>query len=165
MLIERWHPGKDDTRRSIFERAGVIERVALFSRDGKTGFQSFYLRSVNAGWLSDAEYDGLCRTLPLVHALIGLRQRLVGSEHFQFVAGTSASSLRERNAPGFVELSPREAEVCDCLIEGKTVAGTALDLSISEATVRTLRRRAYRKLGVGSATALMALIVNDNRAS
>ena len=61
----------------------------------------------------------------------------------------------------FVTLSPREAEVSDQAVRGVSVAGTALALGVSENSVRTLRKRAWRKLGVGSATQLAALVLSD----
>lgn len=162
VVIERWHPGAADPRRSIFERSNILERIGVYSRSGTSGFQSFYLRGIEDGWISDTDLQRLQECLPIVHGLIGLRHRIVGSENFQFTVGTSASSLRERDVAGFGKLSQREAETCDAAIRGMTVAGTAIELSVSETTVRTLRKRAYRKLGVRSANALVALIVNDS---
>ena len=66
---------------------------------------------------------------------------------------------------GFVELTPREAEVCDLLLDGKSIAASALQLDISEATIRTLRQRAFRKLHVGSGRELMALFIQTPHVS
>lgn len=161
VIIERWHPGQNDPRRPIFEQSNVLERIGVYSHSGNSGFQSFYLRGTNDDWITEDEFQRLRVCLPIVHGLIGLRHRSVGSENFQFTVGTSASSLRERDVSGFGKLSQREAEVCDAAIRGTTVAGTAIELAVSETTIRTLRQRAYRKLGVRSANALLALIVND----
>ena len=60
---------------------------------------------------------------------------------------------------GFRDLTPREAEVCDLLLEGRSIVASALVMEVSEATVRTLRQRAYRRLHVGSARELMALFI------
>ena len=162
-LIERWHPPAGDPRIAMYARAGVLEKVSISTRLGRGGFQSFFLRSFADGWLTDREFAGLEDVLPFAHELIGLRHRLAGSESFQFVPGLSASSLRERNVMAFAALSKREAEVCDCLVKGVTVAGTAVDLGIAESTVRTLRQRAYRKLRVASANELMALMLHDRQ--
>lgn len=155
LVIDRWHPPADDPRAPIYARDEVIERVSLASRMGRGGFVSFYLRGIQAGWLSDADMDRLRTVLPLVHELIGLRQRLDG------LSGATASLLRARAVTPFTALSPREAEVCDHAVRGLGVAGTALEMGISENSVRTLRKRAWRKLGVGSATALAALVLSD----
>ena len=133
----------------------MIERVSVASRAGRGGFVSFYLRGKQTGWLTAPEMDRLRSVLPLAHELIGLRHRLVGG------SGATATGPRDRAVEPFTSLSPREAEVCDHAIRGISVAGTALELGISENSVRTLRKRAWRKLGVGSATALAALVLSD----
>lgn len=163
LAIERWRPPPNDPRAQIYARDEVIERVTVSSRSGRAGFLSFYLRGAGAGWLSEAEFLRLKKALPLAHELIGLRHRIIGSESFHYSAQTNASALRERNLAQFGILSAREAQVCDHIVKGVTVAGTALALDISENTVRTLRARAYRKLGVHSATQLVALVLHDPR--
>ena len=47
-------------------------------------------------------------------------------------------------------LSPREAEICACIVIGYTTQGIGLDLGISENTVGTHRKRAYAKLGIST---------------
>ena len=83
----------------------------------------------------------------------------MGSEAFHFAPRASATALRERNVAGFASLSMREAQVCDLIVKGISVAGSALELGVSENTIRTLRRRAYRKLGLTSATQVVALVL------
>ena len=161
IVIDRWHPSEGGKRWSIYQRNGVIERIALTSRQGRSGLRSFFLRSASDGWLSDADYEGLCAVLPVVHQLIGLRQHIVGSKGRPLASGGRATQMKAAGpTSAFATLSAREAQVCDLLIEGKSVAGTALELGIGEATVRTLRARSYRKLQVGSAVELMALVVD-----
>ena len=159
VYIDRWHPKKSSKRRAIYERNGVIERVAVSSRDGRSGLRSFYLRSSADGWFNDDEYAALCEVLPIVHGLIGLRHQIVGTARHGIGGGANATRLRDANVQGFVALTPRETEVCDALFDGKSVAATALELDVSEATIRTLRQRAFRKLRVGSARELMALFI------
>jgi DNA-binding CsgD family transcriptional regulator len=155
LVIDRWHPPEGDPRAPIYARDGVIERVSVASRMGRGGFVSFYLRGKQSGWLSEDDLARLRAVLPLAHELIGLRHRLTGTQ------GTTASALRTAAVEPFTALSPREAEVCDHAVRGVSVAGTALALGVSENSVRTLRKRAWRKLGVGSATALAALVLSD----
>lgn len=157
LVIDRWHPPADDPRAPIYARDRVIERVSVASRMGRGGFVSFYLRGAQSGWLSDEDVTRLRRVLPLAHDLIGLRHRIVGAAPLP--AARTATDLRARNLGRFATLTAREAEVCDHAARGLSVAGTALELGISENSVRTLRKRAYRRLGVGSATALTAMIL------
>lgn len=160
--IDRWHPPEDSPRSAIYRRNGVIERIAVSSRDGRSGVRSFYLRSVEDGWLDDHEYGALCSVLPIAHQLVCLRHQIVGIAKRRSVGGARATKLRDTNVGGFGSLTPREAEVCDLLLDGRSIAASALDLDVTEATIRTLRQRAYRKLEVGSARELMAVILQTS---
>lgn len=48
------------------------------------------------------------------------------------------------------DLPPREIEVCSRVLYGMFTAGIALDLDISESTIKTYRKRAYQRLMIGS---------------
>ncbi|WP_280347774.1 MULTISPECIES: helix-turn-helix transcriptional regulator [unclassified Pseudomonas] len=48
------------------------------------------------------------------------------------------------------DLSLRERSVCARIIYGMSSAGIALDLGIGEESVKTYRKRAYQRLGIGS---------------
>ena len=159
--FEWWAPPEGDFRHDMYRRAGVLERIAVASRRGRSGYQSFFLRSVTDGPLKPEEITGLKDVLPVAHELIGLRHHIVGSEAFHFTSGLSVSSLRERGVEAFEVLSRRESQVCDCIVRGLSVEGTAIELGVAASSVRTLRQRAYRKLGINSAGELMALIIND----
>ena len=161
LTIERWRPEPGDPLSTIYARDGVIERVTVSSWTNRVGLQTFLLRGEKSGWFTDDEMERLQQVLPLVHELIGLRHRITGSMGSRLPPSGRASSLRERSAGPFGQLSRREAEICDFALQGVSVAGTALELEISENTVRTLRRRAFGKLGVNSATQVAALILGD----
>ena len=159
VMIDRWHPPEGSNRRAIYDRNGIIERIGVSSKDGHVGLRSFYLRSHTDGWISNDHYAKLCAVLPVVHQLISLRHQIIGTEMRATGERANASRLRNAGSIGFRELSPREAEICDLLLDGKSIIASALELRISESTVRTLRQRAYRKLHVSSAQELMALFV------
>lgn len=159
VTIDRWTPPEGSDRKAIYDRNSVIERVAVSSKDGRSGLRSFYLRSHADGWICEDEYVALCRVLPVVHQLIGLRHQIIGTARHRIGDGANATRLKNTGVGKFRELTPREADVCDLLLDGKSIAASALELGISEATVRTLRQRAYRRLRVGSGRELMALFV------
>jgi len=165
VTIDRWHPVEGNERRGIYERNGVIERVAVSSKDGRSGLRSFYLRSVQDGWFEEADYEALCTVLPIVHQLIGLRHQIIGTARHGVGDGANATRLRDTNVGGFGDLTPREAEVCDLVLDGKSITASSLELGISEATIRTLRQRAFRRLSVGSARELMALFLRTSGSS
>ncbi|WP_110589569.1 helix-turn-helix transcriptional regulator [Microbacterium suaedae] len=58
-------------------------------------------------------------------------------------------------APVHVDLTPRERVVLDAIAEGRSVAETAAELSVSANTVKAQRRSLYRKLGVSSSAAAL----------
>jgi DNA-binding CsgD family transcriptional regulator len=53
------------------------------------------------------------------------------------------------------DLPRREAEVCARILYGLSSAGIALDLTVSEETVKTYRKRAYQRLSIGSERELL----------
>lgn len=53
------------------------------------------------------------------------------------------------------ELPRREGEVCSRILYGMSSVGIALDLAISEETVKTYRKRAYQRLQIGSERELL----------
>lgn len=160
LSIERWRPVAGDPRAEIYSRDGVIERVTVSSWVGRVGIMSFYLRGERSGWFTKREMDSLFQILPVIHELVGLRHHLMGSNPILRSSKERVTALRERDVGRFGTLSPREAEVCDRLSQGLSVSGTALDLGVKENTVRTLRRRAYAKLDINSATQIAALIMS-----
>lgn len=162
MTIERWRPSRDDPISPIYVRDGVIERITVSSRTENSGLQTFFLRGKKSGWMADEEVDLLSEALPLVHELVGLRHRIVGSEALRFSLDSRVTALKSRDVGQFGRLSAREAEVCDLLVSGISVAGSAVALGISDNSVRTLRKRAYAKLGVHSAMQIAALVLNDS---
>lgn len=54
------------------------------------------------------------------------------------------------------QITPREAEICACIVLGYTVLGIGLNLGISINTVATHRKRAYAKLRISSQNELFA---------
>lgn len=53
------------------------------------------------------------------------------------------------------ELPRREGEVCARILYGMGSAGIAIDLAISEETIKTYRKRAYQRLSIGSERELL----------
>ncbi|WP_299352605.1 LuxR C-terminal-related transcriptional regulator [uncultured Shimia sp.] len=162
LSVERWRPSPEDPINPIYQRDEVIERITVSSRTENAGVQSFYLRGKSSGRFTEDEVQRLMDVLPLVHELVVLRHRIVGSEAFHFATDARVTALRARDVGRFGQLSPREAEVCDQLLNGVSVAGSAVALGISDNSVRTLRKRAYAKLGVHSAMQIAALALNDS---
>lgn len=157
--VARFAPHPSDPRCVNYRRAGISERLTVATRKGDTAILSFFLRSAADGPIGTEEFGRFETLLPLAHEVITIRHRIIGSEAFQFRPGLSTSSLKERGVALFQSLSAREALVCDLILAGQTVEGTALELGVSVNTIRTFRSRAYRKLRVTSAQQMMSLIL------
>lgn len=162
--LRYWQPMPGDPRAEMYHRARLHGRVSISSRSGSTGLQSFFLRDLRDGAFSETERDRLETALPIAHTLIFLRHRMVGTEAVQFLPGSNATGLRARGVTGFAQLSPSEAAICDAIAQGLSVADTARRLEIAASSVRTLRQRAYRKLGVRSAGEVAALMLKNRAA-
>jgi len=155
-------PQETDARWPIYHRSGLLARVSCVSIDRGAAYNVNYYRSVRDGEIGQDEEAALRLLLPLVNALIVARHKLVGVDRFQAVPRRRRiASLRERKRPGFAALSAREADVLDALAGGRSVAAVALELGVSENTVRTLRMRSYRKLGLASLSELFALLLAE----
>lgn len=61
----------------------------------------------------------------------------------------------ERCLDAMCDLPRREAEACSRILYGMSSVGIALDLAISEETVKTYRKRAYQRLHIGSERELL----------
>jgi len=157
--FERSVPASDDPRRTIYERSKLSERIASVHREGGIAYVINYYRSAKDGAITEAEERRLRQLLPIVNALIVARHKIFGADAFQRLPRfEQVISLRQGGAPLFRDLSVREAQVCDRLSTGLSLRGVALELDVSENTAKTLRARAYRKLGIVSISQLFALL-------
>lgn len=82
-----------------------------------------------------------------------------GNMHFEFVDCPTRGECPYQNVICFpkynTSLSLREKEVMKLLCSGNTTAEAADKLYLSEETVKTHRRNAYRRIGVGSLAEFM----------
>ncbi|WP_323766932.1 helix-turn-helix transcriptional regulator [Marinovum sp.] len=159
--IQTFIPAPNDPRYAQYARSKLFGRVSVSSCSGRTGLHCFFLRSNADGAFSEAERQRMREVLPVAHTLIALRHRIVGTEAVRYMPGHTATSLRDRGVTGFARLSAREAEVCDLIALGLSTRLSAERIGVSENSVRTLRQRAYRKLGVTSSGEVSAIILKN----
>ena len=69
---------------------------------------------------------------------------------------------RVRTVAGLYGLSPREEEVVNLALSGLDSPAIAAELGLTDNTVRTYKKNAYKKLGVHSKQEIVALL---NRAT
>jgi NarL family two-component system response regulator LiaR len=86
----------------------------------------------------------------------------VAAGQVQLAPSVAELLIQEMRAPVADKLSPREVEVLQCLVNGKTNRGIGIELSIGEKTVKTHMSNIIAKMGVESRT--QAALVGVQRA-
>jgi len=143
--------------RAMLERAGVVERASFVRRHGRAWRCMTVVRRRPRGPFDTGELDWLGGYFRLVTPMIDRHRQLTGE-----VAEDRAdriAELEQRFACRFLDLTPRELQVCARAAIGISIEGAALDLGIGTASVLTYRKRAYRRLGVTSAYELARLVM------
>jgi DNA-binding NarL/FixJ family response regulator len=95
----------------------------------------------------------------LQHAVAGEAYVSSGAARLLFDLFRSEHSSPRRTR--VVRLTAREAEVARHLAQGATAKGTATALGISQKTVEAHRSTVFRKLGVGTAAEVAAVVLSD----
>ncbi|MFC3230966.1 LuxR C-terminal-related transcriptional regulator [Marinibaculum pumilum] len=151
-----------DYRRAIYDRYDLGERLSLLHRAQSRWLVLNLYRDRRRGPCTEAEMARLDAGAGFLLAAAG-RHLADGPEEADPAAGGHAGP-HPADALAALErlllaerLSRREAEACARALIGVTNLGIALDLGVKESTVATLRRRAYRKLGISSLQELFLL--------
>ena len=132
----------------------VRDRVLLCGRSTSGAFGLSVLRSDPHSPFGD---DGLRRlgdSADLLMAVLGKHADLCETRPNVAQALTALSEI-ETCIVTMSQLPRREAEVCARILYGLSSVGIALDLSVSEETVKTYRKRAYQRLAIGSERELL----------
>ena len=139
-------------RAQVYEAHGMAERLSIAERasDGSVFALNFY-RHEHQRPLGDRH---LADFSELSAALLALAQK-----HIALVRPAPvADARRQRLLAHAPDLTGRELDVCLRLLQGLTQDGTAADLGLSAATVKTYRNRAFARLGIQHRNQLFALI-------
>lgn len=131
------------------EREGVSYGLAL-------------MRTLHQGRFTDTELDCLRSVAGTWLSLLSKHQRLMAAKR-QMDAGSallgSVHEIEEKLQRMMPSLTRREAQVCARLLRGISTPGIALDLAVREDSVATYRKRAYRRLDIGTQFELVQLFV------
>lgn len=130
----------------------IRDRIVISARRGSESYSLSLLRSTRMGCFGEGELSRLTSVAgSLLSAVAKHAEILARQPHL------ALASLGEIEhcllADG--RLTRREAQVCARLLFGLSLVGIALDLGISEETVRTYRSRAYARLQIGSPRELL----------
>jgi DNA-binding CsgD family transcriptional regulator len=144
-------------RESIYRRHGVVERlsVAQLEEDGSLLAVNLYHHD-HQGAFDPLELERFGRIAPLL--LTGVR-RHIALQHGAPGAGTArGEAARTALLARCPQLTERELDVCERLLRGWSYDGTAADLGLTLATVKTYRARAFARLGLHFRSELFALL-------
>ncbi|HWK62041.1 MAG TPA: helix-turn-helix transcriptional regulator [Eoetvoesiella sp.] len=142
----------------FFERTGLCDKLSVVSnRSEGMAFCNLY-RLDASGKFSKKNLLDAQALAPVLMAAIWQHVDRIGQASLPTMKTLSEPYAAERHA--LRTLSRREMQVCQRLLAGASNEGVALDLSISTHTVRTLRKRVYKKLQVNSLSDLYAKYMN-----
>lgn len=132
----------------FFERAGLCDKISVISTRGERMVScSFYRLTGSGKFTRETLQQAQALALPLTAALWLHVEQL---RPLPAQAGLAPAPEDAARRQAVLSLSPRELAVCQRLLAGASNEGVALDLSVSIDTVRTLRKRIYKKLQVNS---------------
>ena len=144
-----------DYRAQCYECIGIGDRVSILVRVGRSQSLAVNLyRDQTAGNFSDAEVDYLVALAPLIASC--------ASRHYAAdIDGESSfrGAVTDELADLCPQLTLREREVVQRILDGATAERIADDLHIRPTTVITYRARAYEKLGVSTRRELFAAVM------
>ncbi|NVK42355.1 MAG: hypothetical protein HWE39_14025 [Oceanospirillaceae bacterium] len=134
-------------RKRFFNVPDLAQKFAILARDEQGG-EAFYInfyRSGRDGGFSEAEIERLGQGAALLSALLIRHFREEGRTH------------NERRLLS-ASLSEREAQICEMVLQGHTAKTIGRRLGLSEHSVVTYRKRAYKKLDISRKSELVELL-------
>ena len=151
-----------DHREAIYLRHKVSERLSIVApQDDESILAVNLYHHDHQGSFTDAE---LANFEQIAMGLLATVRR-----HIELTEPAPAGAVRpdlpalygalQRHCPA---LPARELDVCARLLQGLSYDGIAADLSLSVATVKTYRRRAFERMGLHFKSELFAAVVARN---
>jgi DNA-binding CsgD family transcriptional regulator len=133
----------------------VRDRILLCGRAAGGAFGLSVLRSDPHAPFAEEAIERLGRAAELLVAVLAKHADICQSRPNVAMALTTLPEIENCIVATSV-LPRREAEVCARILYGVSSVGIALDLTVSEETVKTYRKRAYQRLAIGSERELLA---------
>ena len=139
-------------RDAIYLRHGMLERlsVARADPDGSLLAVNVYRHARDVG-VGDALRERFGRVAPILIATV--------TRHLEMAAPPPGHDVRALLLQRCPQLTTRELQVLELLLQGCTCDGVAAQLSLSLSTVQTYRARAYGRLGIHFRSQLFGLVV------
>jgi DNA-binding CsgD family transcriptional regulator len=144
--------GYDDLRPRVYPH--VRDRILLCGRSVNGAFGLSVLRADSHSPFAHEAVEKLGQAAELLVAMLAKHADVCQSRPNVAQALTALPEI-EHCIVATSPLPRREAEVCARILYGLSSVGIALDLSVSEETVKTYRKRAYQRLAIGSERELL----------
>ena len=134
-------------RRRFFESAQIVDKIAMSVRaEDDLWLYINCHRLADQGPFGKEDREGLLQYAAVLASVL--------TRHRQLELG---ARRLDTSSTTFEVVTPRERQVCGCILAGLTLRGTAEALGISLNTVLTLRHRAYARLGIATERELVRL--------
>ncbi len=144
--------GYTDLRPRVYPH--VRDRILLCGRSANTAYGLSVLRADPHTPFADDAITRLGKNADLLVAVLGKHSDICQSRPNVATSLTKLLDI-ESCIVATSTLPRREMEVCARILYGMSSVGIALDLSVSEETVKTYRKRAYQRLNIGSERELL----------
>ncbi|MGE0097220.1 MAG: helix-turn-helix transcriptional regulator [Hydrogenophaga sp.] len=145
----------EDLREAVWPR--IRDRVVIAGRSGRSAYSVSILREGRGRFTPDgigriAESAQVLISVLAKHADLSgaVLRRSAQCDVFRSLADTQACLT------ALTPLARREAEVCARILHGLSTRRIAQDLGVGAETVKTFRKLAYRRMGIGSERELLA---------
>ncbi len=145
----------DELRERVYRPHGVLERIVINARvpDGLIALSA--LRTNARGRFDPGEYGAIQNLAGTLISLSAKHVALQRSTLNSVSALDTLPAIERCIAKAMPKLARREAEVCARVLYGMATPGIAIDLSIQEDSAMTYRKRAYKRLRIGSQRELL----------
>lgn len=153
MRMDVSHLRDDAVRETIWPR--IRDRVVIAGGSRRGAYTMSILREGRGGF-SAAEIARVGASAELLISMLEKHADLTAARQPDVAGVISQLPRIEACMADLSPLTRREAEVCARILYGLSTTGIALDLGIGNETVKTFRKLAYRRLGIGSERELLA---------
>jgi len=132
----------------------VADRLLVFGLDGTGRIGLSVLRNKQNAVFGEDAIDQVMASAGMLMSILA-KHLEVRRDHASLGQALTVLGDIEDCITGTMLLPRREAQVCSRILYGLSSAGIALHLDVSEETVKTYRKRAYQRLGIGSERELL----------
>jgi DNA-binding NarL/FixJ family response regulator len=157
----------EQLREQIYLSRDVCDRVFVCGRRSEHWYGLSMIRTRQRGSFSMDEIGCIRAMADTWLSLIAKHDRLVGSARAAEPGAALLGSVDEievRLRELMPTLTRRETQVCARILRGMSTPGIAIDLVLQEDSVATYRKRAYRRLTIGTRFELIQRFIGASQA-